>query len=164
MKELFETLVRKPYEMARGFLLLDTCFIIDLAEKRQLHHLTEASIAMTSFNLEELEHVAHKLSDTIKHELRSFFKKHPRLVILDVDVHPGQPASEKAFVASIEPELLKHVPDPSDAVLAAVALATKSNLLTKDKRHLFNVEVENLFTARGVHVWKEWKDAQDKQP
>lgn len=159
MKELFEKLPRKSLEEVRGVLLLDTCFFIYAAEHHKLERIEDCPIATTSFNLEELEHVSHRLDDSTKVNLRKFFKHHPHLLIIDVPVHPGDKQGEHNFVEKMSPELIQLVPDPSDAVLAAAALQTKSDLLTKDKHHLFTTELENFFNAAGIKVWKELKDA-----
>ncbi len=159
MEELLASLRHEPYEDAHGLILIDTCFFIDAAERHKLSELLDARVAVTSFNARELVHVAHRLHADVKDEIRHFLKKHHELLVLDVPVVPGDVAAERAFVASIEPELLKKIPDASDAVLLAAAFATKSDVLTKDKHHLFTVTLENYVQRYGVHVWKEWKDA-----
>jgi len=159
MHELLASLPRVPWTEARGLLLLDTCFLIDMLSRRKLHELLSAHLAVTSFNAEELERVARRLHDDVKEELRRFLKGHPSLVVVDVPVHPGDPDGERAFVEEVDDSLLRKVPDPSDAVLAAVAFATRSDVLTKDKHHLFTTALENYVHAAGIHVWKEWKDA-----
>ena len=157
MHALFDALPRVPLQpLDRP--LLDTCFLISLAEQRRLHHLTSTRVAPTSFNLDELAHVAHHLSDTTKEELRRFFK-HPNMVVVEVPVHPGDRAAEHAFVASVDEGLLAHIPDPSDAVLMAAALRCHADVYTKDKHHLFTTLLENYLCDAGIHVWKEWKDA-----
>ncbi len=158
MKELFASLQRVPMTQARHLVLLDTCFVIDLAEKRKLHKLSHVPLAITSFNLEELEHVARRLHDKTKEELRHFFKQHPDMTVVDVPVHPGERETEHSFVEGIDASLLQKVPDASDAVLIAAAIVTKSNVLTKDKHHLFTAQLENYLHAYDIQVWKEWKD------
>lgn len=152
-------LQHRPFYEFGGGLLLDTCFIIWMAEHHRLRELLTRPIVTTSFNLEELEYVSKHLPDKVREELRHFFKEHHELLILDVAVSPGDRQGEHDFVNRHAPELIPLVPDPSDAVLAAVALVTKSDVLTKDKHHLFTTQLENLFNQRSVHVWKEWKDA-----
>jgi predicted nucleic acid-binding protein len=161
MDELFDRLEHQDFDAVRERVLLDTCFLIWMAEHHKLDKLESLPIATTSFNLEELAHVTHHLHDDIKVSLRNFLKK-TSLLVLTVPVHPGDLEGEKRFVSRLAPELLEIVPDPSDAVLAAVALATSSNLLTKDKHHLFTTQLEHFFNARGIKVWKELKDAQVK--
>ncbi len=160
MKELFAALPRVPLADAKGYALLDTCFVIDAAERGKLDELLDQRVALTSFNAEELEHVAHRLHDKTKESLRRFFKRHPTLAMIDVPVHPGDRAGERAFVASIDSRLLEKVPDASDAVLMVAAMEAGCDVLTKDKHHLFTVVLENFLQERGIHVWKEWKDVQ----
>ncbi len=158
MRELFASLERVPLRAGLDRPLLDTCFLLDLAERRQLHTLLHAPVATTSFNLEELEHVSRRMHDKTKEELRHFFKTHPDLVIVDVPVHPGDRAAERSFVAEVDPDLLLKVPDASDAVLVAAAIRCRCDVFTKDKHHLFTVQLENYLHAYDLRVFKEWKD------
>jgi len=158
MRELFSTLVRVPLRAGLGRPLLDTCFLLDLAERRKLHTLMATPIATTSFNLEELEHVSRRMHDKTKEELRHFFKTHPDLVIVEVPAHPGDVAAERSFVAEVDPDLLLKVPDASDAVLIATAIRCRTDVFTKDKHHLFTTVLENYLHAYDLHVFKEWKD------
>ena len=158
MHELFESLEHVGLAPGLGRPLLDTCFILDLAERRELHKLDEVGLATTSFNLEELEHVSRRVHDKTKQEVRRFLKEHPDLVVVDVPAHPGDRESEHAFVDSVDSSLLQKVPDPSDAVLIAAAIRTGSDVYTKDKHHLFTVVLENYLQAYDITVHKEWKD------
>ncbi len=159
MRELFESLPRVDYRRARHLRLLDTCFFLELAERCFLHKLLNERIAMTSFNAEEVESLLMSLRDKVRGEARRFLKRHPELLIVTIPVHPGDAAAERSFVESIDDSLLLKVRDPSDAVLIATAIATQSEVFTKDKHHLFTVTMENYLAAYGIHVWKEWKDA-----
>lgn len=159
MEALAARLPHLPYTTARRLTLLDTSFLIsELQEGSSLLHATPAHpFAMTSFNLSELFHAVHSLPH-VKEPLRRFLKR-ATLTIIDVPARPGEWEAERAFVASVEPQLLRIIPDVSDAVLAAAALATHSNILTKDKHHLFTTRLEDFLTRDGITVWKELKDA-----
>lgn len=154
MKELVKNLERIDLDKAKGFVLLDTCFIISLLDHNSKLPLNSAT---TSFNIEELMHVEHKLNHELKKKLRKFLKNES-LKIINIDVHPGDWKAEKVFVNSVDSELLKHIPDASDAVLLAAAIRTNSVVLTKDKHHLFTVELENFLNKYDLKVFKELKD------
>jgi len=154
MKELIKNLKRVDLSNARGFVLLDTCFIISMLDHNSK---LPSNYATTSFNIEELMHVEHKLNHELKKKLRNFLKNED-LIIVDINVHPGDWEQEKSFVNSVDFELLKHIPDASDAVLLAVAIKTNSIVLTKDKHHLFTVELENFLNKYDLKVFKELKD------
>jgi len=74
------------------------------------------------------------------------------LFFYEVPVSPGSSYNEKEFVSSIDGELLKHIADPSDAVLAAAAVTLKGDILTRDKHHLFTSDLSNYFENVGVRV------------
>tara|TARA_Y100000310_G_scaffold331897_1_gene406408 strand:+ start:1970 stop:2431 length:462 start_codon:yes stop_codon:yes gene_type:complete len=152
MKELFDSLEHVDME-TKGLKLLDTCFVFDLLSKQK--KLPEGRYAITSFNVEELLKVGHRLHK-MKRGLRDFVKKND-LVVVEVPVHIGNFESEKAFVRSVDNELLKLIPDASDAVLLTVAVKTKSSVYTKDKHHLFTVRLENYLAKYGIKVFKEIK-------
>ncbi len=153
MQELIDALEHRSYEKCRGLVLVDTCFFID---ELQHHHDKELeNLAMTSFNAEELVHVAHRLPE--KHHIRKFLKK-SKMLIVDIPVSPGDAKAEKEFVNSIDPDLLELIADPSDAVLIAAALQTSSHVLTKDKHHLFTTTLENYLEGHTIRVFKEYKD------
>ena len=154
MKELFEKFEKVGVEK-KGLVFLDTCFVFDLLN-REKDLVKGYPYALCSFNVEELLFVGHKLHK-MKARLRRFLKSHEFLVV-DVPVHPGDRDGEKAFVDSVDKELLKHIADPSDAVLLAVAVQTNSTVLTKDKHHLFTVELVNYLRGKDVRVFKEMKD------
>jgi hypothetical protein len=152
MKELFDSFKRGD---AQNSVLLDTCFILNLVENdRKL--LPGYPYALTSFNVEELLAVSHRLHK-VKARFRRFLKSHD-FVIVDVPVHIGDMKGEKAYVESVDPELLKHIADPSDAVLLAAAVKSHSVVMTKDKHHLFTVELENYLRKYDLKVFKEMKD------
>ena len=150
MKELFDSLEHVGMDVS-GLKLLDTCFVFDLLSREK--KLPEGKYGITSFNVEELLKVGHRLHK-LKHRLREFVKKGD-FVVVNVDVHIGNFESEKEFVRSVDPELLRLIPDASDAVLLAVGVKTKSDVYTKDKHHLFTVSLENYLGKYGVKVYKE---------
>lgn len=161
MKELFNKFDRVNLGQTKGLNLIDTCFFISIFEHhenvQQFRKLEKK--AMTSFNVLELVKVDHKLNH-LKHTIRKFLEEinEEELKIIDIDVVPGDWDKEKEFVSSVDPELLEHCKDPSDAVLLAVAIKTDSTVLTKDKHHLFNARLENFIQKYNIRVYKELKD------
>lgn len=155
MKELIQNTKRINLESSKDLVLLDTCFIINLLENhKHLDKLKNKKIAITSFNIEELLHVERKLSHELKKMIREFLK-HPNFSILELPVHPGSREDERKFVSSIDKNLLKAVHDPSDAVLIAAAIKTNSIILTKDKHHIFTVELEEFLKKYNLRVYKD---------
>jgi|TARA_Y100000310_G_C20506942_1_gene726880 predicted nucleic acid-binding protein len=154
MKELVDKLEHVSVADAKGLVLLDTCFIFSHLEHKEL---LPSKFATTSFNAEELVHVTTHHLGKMKRRVRDFLKK-SGVVIVDIDVSPGNCSGEKEYVNSVDKELLKHIADPSDAVLIATALRTKSNVLTKDKHHLFTSDLINYLSDRGVKVHKEFRE------
>ncbi len=162
MKELLETLKEK--ETGEEAILLDTCFIINLFEKNQEKELMkkskEKNLAITSFNIQELEHVIKKAGDHhLKKRISDFFKQETGIKKITIPVSPGNKEEEKKYVEETEPELLRIIKDPSDAVLIATAIKEKATtILTKDKHHLFNQAVENYSNKLNIKVYKELKE------
>jgi len=126
--------------------LLDTCFLIYELENNNTKKLEEFckknSVAMISFNLEELEHVSKKISNHFKDHLRKFLKEKLIKKII-VEVHPGNRESEENYVKNIDERLLELIPDHSDAVLIAKAFEIQANVLTRDKHHIYTTILEN---------------------
>ncbi|MBD3209432.1 PIN domain-containing protein [Candidatus Woesearchaeota archaeon] len=162
MKEIFDNLKRTNNN---DLVLLDTCFIIDV-----FHHHKEKELlnkkhefAITSFNAEELEHVIKKVKDkSIKERIRKFFKDNKAIKVLDVPVHPGNTKQEKTYVQTIDPYLAQDVPDPSDAVLIAAAIKTRSKVVTKDKHHLFTAVLEKYLKRWGITILKDLKGLDER--
>ncbi|MBW2968399.1 hypothetical protein KY362_08015, partial [Candidatus Woesearchaeota archaeon] len=71
-------------------------------------------------------------------------------------VSPGDREGEKSYVQRFDPEILRLVPDASDAVLLVLALKIRADVLTKDKHHLFTTAAENYLKEYGVRVEKEF--------
>lgn len=155
MKELLQNIKKIKLEEAKNLILLDTCFVINILEHhKHLDKLKDKSLGMTSFNVEELLHVEHRLKRGDKKVIRNFLK-HPKFCIVDLPVHPGDKEGETNFVKSVDEDLLKEVHDPSDAVLIAVAIKTKSTVLTKDKHHLFTIVLEEFLKRYDIKVYKD---------
>lgn len=159
MKELLETVTHVNIKKARNYVLLDTCFLANaLSNSNELVKLKQIKrLAMTSFNAEEFIHIERKLHHEARKAARKFLEEN-LITIIDINVHPGEWKKEKSFVNDIEPKLLATIEDASDAVLAAVALVTTSNILTKDRHHLFTAALENLSKDYSIKVCKELKD------
>jgi len=164
MKEIFESLPKISIldENAIDYVLLDTCFFIHTFEHQKEHHLKDLmstrNIGMTSFNVGEFLLKEHVVDERVRESARRFLKKYPSITIIDIDASPGDRESEKLFVNSIDPTLLKDVADASDAVLIAAAIKTGSQVLTKDKHHLFTTKLENYLKKYDIKVFKEYHD------
>jgi len=165
MKEVFAALPRKELSDTSNDVLIDTCFFIHTFEHQKEHQLKELSerfsVAMTTFNAEEFLLKEHVVDERVREYARKFLKAHP-IMLINVDVHPGNRESEKRFVNSIDSDLLKEIPDASDAVLMAAAIKTNSTILTKDKHHLFTVKLENYIKKYNLEVYKEYRDLLDQ--
>ncbi len=137
-------------------ILFDTCSIIDLFEKHNENILLNDNVAVCSFNKDELTKVSHRhsINTHLRHKIIRFFEKN-KIKTINVPVTPGNKEQEKAFVASIDKELLRLIPDPSDAVLAACALKERANIVTRDRHHLYTARLENLFQHYGITVEKK---------
>ncbi|MBM3200505.1 PIN domain-containing protein [Candidatus Woesearchaeota archaeon] len=155
MRELLEKIPQKSLEAAKNLILLDTCFVINTLEHhKHLEKLKDKNLGITSFNMEELLHVEHKLGHEDKRMIRGFLK-HPKFCIVNIPVHPGNREEEIKFVNSVDKDLLKNIHDPSDAVLIAVAIKTNSTVLTKDKHHLFTCVLEEFLKKYSIQVYKD---------
>ncbi|MAG78664.1 hypothetical protein CL616_04850 [archaeon] len=155
MKEIFESKKKVSWREASNLVLLDTCFIIDCVMRRKKIKLD--NIGITSFNAEELIHVERRLKG--KRAMRNFLRD-TNFTLVEVPVSPGSWMQEKEFVQSVNHGLLQNIADASDAVLIAAAIQTKSDVLTKDKHHLFTTKLENFLYDYGIRVFKELKDVQ----
>lgn len=154
MRWLLKNCKKIDFNKVRNLVFVDTCFLIDMIESNKLHEMMQIpNIAMTSFNVEELIYIEHNLSHNVRKGLRHFLKDY-RLLIVNVPVSPGNYVREKEFVNEIEPELLKIVQDNSDAVLVATALKTHSDVLTKDRHHIFTACIENFVKDYDIRIIK----------
>lgn len=136
--------------------LIDTCEIIRLFEDKQEKELLNSDIAVCSFNEEELLYLEHrhKIDVRLRHKMKKFFVDN-KIPIIPVPVTPGQRKEEKRYVDSVNKNLLRLIPDPSDAVLAACALQHNANIVTRDRHHLYTAKLENLFQENGISVSKK---------
>ncbi len=156
MRELFNCLTKYDYDSGTGLPLLDTCFFIYSFEKDREREINDFQFAMTSFNIEELCHVMHKLHESVKKDVRKFLHRHSgNISVLSLPIHPGNRQHEVDFVESVDPEILHHCHDPSDAVLLAAAIKTKSDIYTRDKHHLYTVQLENFLKKYGIKVFNK---------
>lgn len=151
MKELIVSL---PTALRVDY-LIDTCFLIHAFEgghsKQMLEFCSSKKVGMSSFNLEELDHVSHRLKGTEDHHIREFLKS-GKLFRIDVPVHPGDREGEMSFVEAYDHEILRRVPDPSDAVLLVLALKMGANILSRDRHHVFTALAENYSEAKGIEI------------
>lgn len=154
MKELFDKFDRLSSKKADY--LVDTCFLYFIFEKGHTKEFVkfcdEHLVVLTSFTADEFLYHSHDLDENIRVRFRSAVKRGLRLFYHSVPVSPGSSEAEKEFVSSVDLNLLKLIPDPSDAVLAAVAVNLRASILTRDKRHLFTSELINYFENISVKV------------
>lgn len=136
--------------------LIDTCEIINLFENNKENLLLSDSVAVCSFNRDELLKVMHrhKINEHLRHKVRKFFANN-KVNIIEVPVTPGNVIEEKVYVDSIDRDLLRLIPDPSDAVLAACALRARADVVTRDRHHLYTAKLENLFDKFNIKVEKK---------
>lgn len=157
MKELLDNLGTIDKEKAIGFTLIDTCYIVHVFEHHEKieqfrKQLKKGKYAITSFNIEELMHIEHKLNKKIKEALRQFLKEKEDLEIIRIDVHPGEREREKEYIRSIEPYILKLIKDNSDGVLYATALDINADIITRDKHHLYNQISERFANKHRINI------------
>ena len=158
MREVFDSLphtkINEPLAHHIKY-LVDTCFIYYIFEKHEkefIEFCKHNSVGFTSFNVEETLFHSHDVGSHFKIRFRHAIKAGLFLNVVDVDVKPGNPYAEKIFVQSLDARLINLIPDPSDAVLAAVAKSISANILTRDKHHLFTQALSNYFGESGLQV------------
>jgi len=134
--------------------ILDTCFVLYELEKGNQKKLEEFcrknNVYMTSFNLEELEKVEKRIHN-IKHFVKDFLDKN-LVKKIEIPIHIGEFNKEKKYAQDIDSDIIKLIQDPSDAVMVATAILTKSNILTRDKHHVFTSDVENELKKYSIEV------------
>jgi len=137
--------------------MLDTCFIIhevtNQREKKLLEFCEENEVLITSFNLKELKHVSKKLGHD-KKIIKDFLNK-AKITIIHLPVSPGQKEKERNYINNFDPELMKKIRDPSDAVLVVSAIKSKSDILTRDKHHLFTTTLEEELKEYKISVYND---------
>jgi len=155
MKEIIEHMKKKE----KVDYLLDTCFLVNLFMSNHANKLigfcNTHDVGISSFNLEEFEHIHHKFSGNENHHLRHFLKLNI-VSCVTVDVSPGDHDSEKRFVSSFDPEILNVIPDASDAVLFVQALKIGADILTKDRHHIFTAAANNYLERYSISVFNEF--------
>ena len=139
--------------------LLDTCFFVYMFQNDHVSKLTdfckENKVAMSSFNLNELNHIHHNFPGQMNHHIRKFLKE--KLIFnAPVNVYPGDREGEKNYIKNFDEHILSIVPDPSDAVLFVQAIKINADILTKDKHHIFTAIAENYSNKFNVNVLKEY--------
>lgn len=157
MKELFENLP----EAEQVDFLLDTCFLVHVFSKDHIHRIGEFcrqhKVGISSFNIEEFLHMHHKMPGQENHHIRSFLKG-KLLFRVPVPVHPGNREEERSYVMGFDPEILKDIRDPSDAVLFALAVKVHADILTRDRHHVFTALAENYAQEHRIKVYNEFPD------
>ncbi len=159
MKELFDLLAHGDMKSSLAHqtkYLIDTCYFYDAFakhEKEFIKFCQENAVGLTSFNVGEVLFHAHDVNHHIRNRIRAAIKNKLNLVVIDVDVVPGKPIAEKEFVTKYDQPLVNIIPDPSDAVLAAVATSIGAHVITRDKHHLFTSKLENYFAEKGLKVY-----------
>ena len=160
MKELFNKLPRLSGQHID--FLVDTCFLFFIFQHGLVsdfkNFCSSHSVAITSFNAEEFMFHSHDVSSDIRVHFRSFVKSKPKLFYVHSPVSPGDRIGEKNYVSSFDKELLKLIPDPSDAVLVVDAVKLHANILTRDKHHLFTSVLNNYLTEKNISVFNNLVD------
>lgn len=151
----------------KSLVLVDSSFLFYMFERpdklKEFFYVMKKHpyrFGLTSFNLEEIFFVYEKkkVSPEIRREFRSFFKLGPMIAVVDVPVSPGSADPEKKFVEFFDPEILKLCRDISDAVLVGTAIHTLSDILTKDKHHIFTTVLENYVeSSYDVEIYKDFE-------
>jgi len=139
--------------------LIDTCFFVDVFKKDKVKKLVKFcennKVGMSSFNLNELNHIHHHFQGQMNHHIRHFLKE-KLLFNSPVNVFPGDREGEKKYITDFDEHILTIVPDPSDAVLFVQAIKLTANILTKDKHHIFTAVAENYINKYKINILKEF--------
>lgn len=137
--------------------VLDTCFVIhellNQKEARLLDFCEDNVVILTSFNLEELLFTSKKLGHN-KKRVKDFLGR-AKLNFVKLPVSPGNAVEEKEFVNNFSSDLLFKVHDPSDAVLVVGAILSGSDILTRDKHHLFTSVLNSELDSYGLSVFND---------
>lgn len=158
MQELFDSLKRITPSDVEYY--LDTCFLFHVLshrlEKELVSFCSQHSVAISSFNIGEFVYHHHDMSSQVKRGVRRLINNGLRLFVVDIEVAPGNPSAEHEYVDRVDTALLELIPDPSDAVLFALALESKASVLTRDKHHLFTTALENYSSDHGIFVYNNF--------
>lgn len=158
MRELFDLLAHGNIQSSLAHntkYLIDTCFLYQAFAKHEkdfIEFCKNEAVGITSFNVEEVLFHSHDVNHHIRNRIRAAIKNNLSLVVIDVDVKPGDPIAEHEFIEKYDKPLVNIIPDPSDAVLAAVATSIGAHVITRDKHHLFTSKLENYFGEKGLKV------------
>lgn len=137
--------------------MLDTCFIIHeikmQKEARLIEFCKNNTVLINTFNLEELKKVSKKLGHE-KKRLKHFLEN-AEYNIIDVPIHLGDFELEREYINTFDDNLLKKIKDPSDGVLVVCAIKSGSNIITRDKHHLFTEQLEEEMQKYGLLVYND---------
>ena len=155
MKELIDELEKTD----RVSYLIDTCFFVNVFTSGKVKELVtfckENKVGMSSFNLEEFNHIHHNLQGHTTHHVRDFLKE-KIMFNSPVNVEPGNRESERKYVELFDDKILSVISDPSDAVLFVQAIKTQADILTKDRHHIFTAAAENYSEEYNIKVLNEF--------
>ncbi|MFT4304032.1 MAG: PIN domain-containing protein [Candidatus Woesearchaeota archaeon] len=152
MKEAIANVKKITLDEAKGIPLIDTCaFIHHFDHHEKIELLKKEDFVITSFNFKELLFIEHKLSEKIKESINKYLKKE-KIIVVEINVNPGNVEEEKKYVNSIEPDILHIIHDPSDAVLYATALEIGSDIITRDKHHIYTQAAEKFGNKYGISI------------
>ena len=112
-------------------------------------------VGMSSFNLDELEHIHHNFPGHVNHHIRAFLKD-KMICKAQLNVTPGDRESEAGYVNGFDDNILKIIPDASDAVLFVQAIRMQADILTKDRHHIFTAAAENYSHLYNINVLNEF--------
>lgn len=137
--------------------VLDTCFIVhevlSQREKELLDFCEENVVLITSFNLSEIKKVSKKLGHN-KKRIKDFLDR-ASAYLVEVPVDLGEWDKEKDYVNGFDPNILRKVRDASDAVLVVAAIKSGSDILTRDKHHLFTSSLSDELRSYGLNVFND---------
>lgn len=158
MLDVFQNL--RHVEKTKNAILLDSCFFLNLFENHKQYMLSEFisnnNVCLTSFNAAEILHRLNRFDEKVFHNISHFLFSSPNITILDINVYPGNKTAEVNYVTEIGPELLNIIPDPSDAVLAACAIKFNSDIITKDRHHLYTNDLKHFFEKHNLEVYDDF--------
>ncbi len=136
--------------------LVDTCVIIRGWEGKGASHRVfkrllsnHSDLGLVDFTLAELKLKAPS------HLYRIVLEHISEDRVFKTGVRPGDWDEEREYEIEFDPELLKLVPDPSDAVLIAAAEHYRlDGVITLDRHHLYTAVLENYLSKKGLSVLK----------
>ena len=136
--------------------MVDTCVIIRGAEGKGASHQIFKELLDNSPDLGVTDFTLAELKARARHHIYKLIREHlsdSRVFV--TGVRPGDWKGEKAYEIRFDPELLRLVPDPSDAVLIATAEHYGlRGVITLDRHHLYTSRLENYLEEKGLLVLK----------